>query len=67
MNNTARTNHLEVADIFRTYGPAFQNTHKQPLHKLKVMSSICNCRTAALGGHVDECDNCGHQKNSYNS
>ena len=45
---------LEVADIFRAYGPAYRRAHSQHLNlpQLKVMSAIETCRTAALGGHV---------------
>ncbi|HUY03543.1 MAG TPA: IS91 family transposase [Rhodocyclaceae bacterium] len=60
---------LEVADIFRTHGPAWRA--KQAGHlslgQLKVMSAIEQCRTAALGGHALRCDACDHQEISYNS
>ena len=60
---------LEVADIFRTHGPAWRQ--KQAGHlslgQLKVMSAIEQCRTAALGGHVLRCDACDHEEVSYNS
>jgi hypothetical protein len=60
---------LEVADVFRQYGPAFRQAHAQSMSsgQLRVMHSIEVCRTAALGGHVDECDHCGHRSISYNS
>ncbi len=60
---------LEVADVFRTFGPAWreaQHGHLS-LQQLKVMSAIEQCRSAALGGHVLRCDSCGHQEISYNS
>jgi hypothetical protein len=60
---------LEVADIVRTYGPAFVKRHGRwitGLH-LKVLRAIAACRTAALGGHVDQCDSCGQRAISYNS
>lgn len=57
----------EVADVFRLYGPAYRRTHSLPLHHHKAMNDIERCRTAALGGHRLECDNCGHQRLSYNS
>jgi hypothetical protein len=46
---------LEVADIFRTAGPAYRAAHAGhlSLHQLKIMSAIEHCRTAALGGHVE--------------
>jgi hypothetical protein len=60
---------LEVADIFRSAGPAYRATHAGhlSLHQLKVMSAIQNCRTAALGGHVEACTDCGHWRIAYNS
>ena len=59
--------HAEVADIFRRYGPSYRDTHKLPLNHLRTMHAIEICRTATLGGHVDECEECGHLKISYNS
>lgn len=58
---------LEVADIFREYGGEYRKSHKLPLRMHKAMNAIEDCRTASLGGHVDECENCGHIKISYNS
>ena len=60
---------LEVADIFRQCGPAFRSEHAQSLSRgqRRVMSAIEQCRTAALGGHVEECDACGQQRIAYNS
>ena len=60
---------LEVADIFRAYGPAWRRaqTGHLNLSQLKVMSAIEQCRTAALGGHVLHCDHCHTQEISYNS
>lgn len=58
---------VEVADIFRTYGRAYRSKYKLPKRMIKVMSAIENCRTAKLGGHIDECDECGHIRISYNS
>ena len=62
---------LEVADIFRKYGPAWRsaNAGHVSLGQLKVMSAIEDCRTAALGGHVARCENeeCAHTQIGYNS
>ncbi len=60
---------LEVADIFRGYGPAWRQTQAGhlSLSQLKVMSAIEQCRTAALGGHVLRCNACGTIEVSYNS
>ena len=60
---------LEVADIFRAHGPAWR--HAQAGHlslgQLKVMSAIERCRSAALGGHVLQCQACAHTQVAYNS
>ena len=60
---------LEVADIFRGHGPAWRqaNAGHVSLGQLKVMSAIENCRTAALGGHVERCEDCAHTRVAYNS
>ena len=60
---------VEVADIFRAEGAAYRAAQvgHLSLTQLKVMSAIENCRTAALGGHVDACEDCGHQRIAYNS
>lgn len=60
---------LEVADIFRSAGPAFRAGHAGhlSLDQLKVMSAIEHCRTATLGGHVEVCEDCGHWRVAYNS
>jgi hypothetical protein len=60
---------LEVADIFRRYGEAFRQAlgNALPCAQRRVMSAIETCRTAVLGGHVEECDQCGHQSHAYNS
>jgi hypothetical protein len=59
---------LEVADILRTHGEDYRNTHPLNKEQLKAMTDIQRCRTAALGGHVDICDNgCGFMRISYNS
>jgi putative transposase/transposase-like zinc-binding protein len=58
---------LEVADIFRQHGYNFRLTHPLSPEQRRVMRAIERCRTAALGGHVDQCDTCGHQRLAYNS
>jgi hypothetical protein len=60
---------IEVADIFRAAGPAYRAAHAGHLSltQLKVMTAIENCRTAALGGHVEACEDCGHWRIAYNS
>jgi hypothetical protein len=60
---------LELADVVRAHGPAFFATHGQSLSyaQRKVVRAIAVCRTAALGGHVAQCDDCGHRQIAYNS
>ena len=60
---------LEVADIFRTHGPAWRlkQAGHLSLGQLKVMSAIEHCRSAALGGHVLQCQACDHIQIAYNS
>jgi predicted Zn-ribbon and HTH transcriptional regulator len=60
---------LEVADIFRGHGSAWRqaNAGRVSLDQLTVMSAIARCRTAALGGHVARCEDCGYTSIAYNS
>jgi hypothetical protein len=61
---------LEVADLVRSAGTAFIERNRQWIRwtHIKVLLAITRCRTAALGGHVDECTRCGHRTTiSYNS
>jgi hypothetical protein len=60
---------LEVADIFRRHGEAWRtvNTGHVSLAQRRVMTAIEICRTAAFGGHVERCDDCGHTRIAYNS
>jgi len=60
---------LEVADILRDHGAAWRsaNAGHVSLDQLKVMTAIERCRTAALGGHVERCENCAHTIIAYNS
>ena len=60
---------LEVADIFRRHGPAYAQVHEGHIGRVehRVMSAIDLCRTAALGGHVEACEDCAHTRVAYNS
>jgi Transposase zinc-binding domain len=60
---------LEVADIFRRYGDAYRALAGPALStpQYRVMAAIETYRTAVLGGHVEQCDACGHQRIAYNS
>jgi hypothetical protein len=60
---------LEVADVFRRHGPAFRAARSEHIDRdqRRVMGAIEACRTAALGGHVRRCADCGHAAVAYNS
>jgi len=60
---------LEVADIFRRHGEAWRtaNAGHLSLGQRRVMTAIEICRTAALGGHVEYCEDCAHTRIAYNS
>ena len=60
---------VEVADILRAQGSRFLDRYESSFayQQLKSFRAIQNCRTAALGGHLDSCPQCGHQAISYNS
>ena len=58
---------LELADIFRQYGPAYRQTHPLPRHHRQVMQAIEKCRTPELGGVVEFCDHCQHTHTRYRS
>lgn len=60
---------LELADVVRAFGPAFEEQYGHALSpaQRQVMTAIVKCRTAALGGHVEGCDGCGHRRVAYTS
>jgi hypothetical protein len=60
---------LEVADIFRRHGEAFRRSHDGHLGRIerRIMAAIEVCRTPALGGHVEQCGDCGLVRCAYNS
>ncbi len=58
---------FEVADVVREYGAAFRATHHVSHEQERVLQAIEQCRTAALGGHVEVCERCGTEQLSYNS
>jgi hypothetical protein len=57
----------ELQDVFAKHGLNYMLNHPLSSEQLKVIRAIRNCRTAALGGHVDECDACDFMRISYNS
>lgn len=60
---------VEVADILRMQGQRFIDRYRASFdfQQLKAFRALLNCRTAALGGHLDACPQCGFQAISYNS
>jgi len=58
---------LEVQNIFQTHGGEYLEKHNPPPHVCKAVRAIQNCRTSALGGHIEACNECGLVKISYNS
>ncbi len=60
---------LEVADVFRRYGKTYRDEHDASMStaERRVMTAIEVCRTARLGGHLEQCDQCGHERNCFNS
>jgi hypothetical protein len=58
---------LEVGDVFRRYGPSYRVRHVLSRQQRRAMHAIEACRTAALGGHIEQCDRCGHRRPVYNS
>ena len=60
---------FEVADVFRRYGTAYREKHGASMStaQRRAMTAIEVCRTAVLGGHLEQCDQCGHERNAYNS
>jgi hypothetical protein len=60
---------LGVAEVIRNHGDAFLDQYGDILspEQRRVLHDVAACRTAALGGHVEECDRCGHQRIAYNS
>ncbi|MCB9421010.1 MAG: IS91 family transposase [Ardenticatenaceae bacterium] len=57
----------ELADVFRLFGDEYRQQYHVSHQQRLVMRDVVQCRTAALGGHVDECDACGGLRISYNS
>jgi len=60
---------LEVADVVRQYGEAYLARYSATVSpaQRRVLRAIAACRTAALGGHLTQCDHCDHAENAYNS
>jgi predicted Zn-ribbon and HTH transcriptional regulator len=57
----------ELQDIMKLYRDEFLRNHRVSYQQLKVMNAVENCRTSALGVHIDRCGECGYERISYNS
>ncbi len=57
----------EVADIVRLYGDSYRQTHLVSPGQQRVLEAIAACRTAQLGGHVEQCPQCGFERYAYHS
>ena len=62
-----RKEKFELADVFRLHGDNYRQSNSLPYEKIKVMHHIEVCRTAQLGGHIEQCDQCGFEQIAYNS
>ena len=63
----AQNRRCKLGDIFRNYGEQYRQNHALPFSHLRVMRAVERCRTAALGGHLQQCDACGFEHPAYNS
>lgn len=57
----------EMADVVRLFGESYRATRRLPFSHLRVLTNIQQCRTAVLGGHMEECDRCTYRRAAYNS
>ena len=57
----------EVQTVFAEYGDEYETSHSMTIQQRKALHAIKLCRTSAMGGHMDECPECGFQRPSYNS
>lgn len=64
---TSNSKKTEVADILHAYGSEFLKAHRLCPDQQKAYQAILHCRTAFMGGHLQQCDQCGHARPVYNS
>ncbi len=58
---------LDVAEVFRRYQDQYLATYAASFEQRRVLQDLMACRTAALGGHLRRCQECGHEQIAYNS
>src|SRR5574341_295213 len=64
---TRHRERIDVGAIVRRYGPAYAATHRCSTDQRRVLRDLAQCRTAALGGHLEQCAACGATRPVYNS
>jgi hypothetical protein len=67
METSSNSTKAEMADILHEYGPEYLKTHQMCPDQQKAYRAILNCRTAIMGGHLQQCDHCGYERPIYNS
>ena len=67
MPDPQRVGRLDLADIVREHCAALESRYRLSRQQKRVLTDVANCRTAALGGHLDRCTVCGYERPSYNS
>jgi len=67
MPDPQRVGRLDIADIVRAHRAELESIRRLSRQQKRVLTDIANCRTAALGGHLDRCLRCGYERPSYNS
>lgn len=67
MPGPVQTRHFDIAQIVCAHRAQLQGSYALSRSQKRVLTDIANCRTAALGGHLDQCAQCGHERPSYNS
>jgi len=69
VNDVTISKNIELSDILKQYWPRFMENHKITFYHFRVINAIMNCRTKALGGHIEKCSNhnCDYEINAYNS
>jgi hypothetical protein len=67
MPGPARAGRFDIADIVRGHRHELESAHRLTRAQKRVLTDIAQCRTAALGGHLDHCNHCGYEHPSYNS
>jgi hypothetical protein len=63
----AKAGRFDIAEIVRAHRAQLASTHRLSREQRRVLTDIANCRTAELGGHLDQCASCGYEHPSYNS